>query len=161
MKGIVSSIEIAAEEGGALVSLDSVKAVAGQGLEGDRNFFDASSNPAEEHNPDKEITLIEMECIEEFNRNYQMEYTSADIRRNIATRGIRLNDLNGREFRIGEVRLKGHRLCEPCNYLAGRTTPKILEGLAHKAGLRAEILEGGIIRVGDTIELIEEGNGEG
>lgn len=161
MKGIVSAIEIAAEEGAPLVSLDAVKAVPGLGLEGDRNFLQASSQPADMHDPDKEVTLIEMECIEQFNSDYQMEYTSADIRRNIVTRGIRLNDLDGREFRVGEVRLKGHRLCEPCSYLAGRTTPKILEGLLHKAGLRAEILEGGTIRVGDTIELIDEANSEG
>jgi MOSC domain-containing protein YiiM len=64
---------------------------------------------------------------------------------------VPLNHLVGREFQIGEVRLRGMRLCEPCDYLEGLTTKGVLAGLIHRGGLRADIVSGGIIRVGDTI----------
>jgi MOSC domain-containing protein YiiM len=76
-------------------------------------------------------------------------------RRNIVTDGVSLNDLVGKEFYVGEVRIRGIRLCEPCSYLAKISFPEILKGLVHKGGLRAQILSEGLIRVGDTIHVAE------
>lgn len=154
MQGTVSYLEIAPEKGAPVQRVDAVRAVPGLGLEGDRYFTIASGSSGGEHADDDEVTLIETENIEEFNREYGTTYHPADMRRNIATRGIRLNDLAGREFRIGDVRFRGHGLCEPCKTLAKLTTPDVLQGLLHKAGLRAQILTEGTIRVGDVIEAV-------
>jgi MOSC domain-containing protein YiiM len=75
----------------------------------------------------------------------------SETRRNILTRGVRLNDLVGREFSVGEVRLRGIRLCEPCSHLAGLTGRNVIPAFTHRGGLRAQILSGGTIRVGDGI----------
>ena len=81
-----------------------------------------------------------------------LKLTAAETRRNIATRGVPLNHLVNRPFRVGEVLLRGTRLCEPCRYLDGLTRPGVMALLIHRDGLRAQILTGGIIRVGDTIQ---------
>jgi len=154
MNGIVVSIAIAPKSGEPAMNVTDVRALPGLGLEGDRYFNNARAS-AGETLPEEQITLIEIEHVEAFNAEYGRSYSAADTRRNIATRGIPLNDLEGREFRIGDVRLKGLELCEPCNYLAKITTPDVLRGLLHKGGLRAQILSEGIIRVGDTIELAD------
>jgi MOSC domain-containing protein YiiM len=77
--------------------------------------------------------------------------TAAETRRNIATTGVPLNHLVDREFSVGEVRLRGTRLCEPCKYLEGLTRPGVMGGLVHRGGVRAQILNEGVIRVGDVI----------
>lgn len=154
MKGSVVSIAIAPAAGEPARLVSDVRAIPGQGLEGDRyfNLSRTSGNPTE---PGEQVTLIETENVEAFNREYGASYTPAEMRRNIATRGIALNDLEGREFTIGEVRARGIELCEPCKYLAEITTGDVLRGLVHKAGLRAEILSEGTIRVGDAVEPVE------
>jgi MOSC domain-containing protein YiiM len=78
-----------------------------------------------------------------------------DARRNIVTRGIDLNALVGERFAVGEVQCLGQRLCEPCAHLQRLTQPGTLRGLVHRGGLRADILAGGVIRVGDEIRRIE------
>lgn len=151
MKGSVVSIAIAPNEGEPTTLVSDVRAIPGQGLEGDR-YFNISRTSGIPTAPKSQITLIETEKVETFNQEYGASYTPAEMRRNIATQGIELNDLAGREFTIGEVRVRGIELCEPCSYLAEITTGDVLRGLVHKAGLRAEILSEGIIRVGDTIQ---------
>ena len=74
-----------------------------------------------------------------------------EARRNVVTRGIDLNALVGRRFRVGDAECVGRRLCEPCAHLQRLTHPGILRDLVHRGGLRADILEGGAIRVGDTV----------
>lgn len=154
MNGKVVSIGIAPTTADRADTVQEVRAVPGLGLEGDRYFHRNGTPSAEEHKADEEVTLVEAENIEEFNRRYGTDFTPVDTRRNIATSGIRLNDLVEREFRIGEVRFKAHRLCEPCQYLSTLMVPEVLEGLLHKGGLRAQILSEGVIRVGDVIEVI-------
>jgi MOSC domain-containing protein YiiM len=80
-----------------------------------------------------------------------IKVTAAETRRNIATTGVPLNHLVDREFSVGEVRLRGTRLCEPCKYLEGLTRPGVMGGLVHRGGVRAQILNEGVIRVGDVI----------
>ena len=88
-------------------------------------------------------------------RDNEMQIAPGDARRNVVTRGVALNHLVGREFRVGGVRLRGVRLCEPCSHLEGLTRPGVLDGLVHRGGLRAQILTEGEIRVGDPIEPLE------
>lgn len=151
-QGKVLAIHIASDSATASISVENVRAVPGRGLEGDRYFYNKgfySKKPG----PDREITLIEIESIEAFNQNFQMMVSPEDLRRNIVTQGISLNQLVGEEFVIGEVCLKGIRLCEPCMYLAhilGNT--KIMRGLKHQGGLRAQILSEGLIKVSDAVK---------
>jgi MOSC domain-containing protein YiiM len=129
------------------------RAVPGLGLEGDRYFVGTGTFSPDPRKPDFELTLIESERIEAFARESGLPFTAALARRNLVTEGVDLNALVGREFQIGEVRVRGIRLCEPCNYLAKITFPQTLKGLVHKGGLRAQILTEGTLRPGDPILL--------
>jgi MOSC domain-containing protein YiiM len=128
-----------------------VHAVPGRGLEGDRYFLGTGTFAKQPQQPDFEVTLIEQEAIDAFARESGLDFTAAHARRNIVTTGVALNDLVGVEFTVGGVRIKGMRLCEPCNYLAKTTFPEVLQGLVHRGGLRAQILSEGPIRIGDPI----------
>ncbi len=86
------------------------------------------------------------------NRDYRVALDAGDSRRNIATRGVPLNQLVGREFTVGAISLKGIRLCEPCGHLEGLTREGVRAGLVHRGGLRAQILTGGVIRPGDPVQ---------
>lgn len=143
-QGTIESIHIATKSGAPIMTVPSIRAVPGKGLEGDRNFDD--------DNPKAAVTLIEIEAIEALARDYKTELAPAESRRNIVTRGIALNHLVGVEFSVGGVRMRGTELCEPCNYLASKTTQRVLPGLIHRGGIRAEILSEGAIHVGDTIQ---------
>lgn len=129
------------------------RAVPGLGLEGDRYFSGTGTFSPDPRKPDFELTLIESEKIEAFAQESGLPFTAALARRNLITEGADLNALVGREFHIGEVRVRGIRLCEPCNYLAKTSFPEALKGLVHKGGLRAQILTEGILRPGDPITI--------
>ena len=150
-KGEVVAIHVAAAAKGPMVSVTEVRAVPGKGLEGDRYFSKVgtySNNPGS----GRDVTLIEVEAIEALKRDYGIELPPADSRRNIATRGVPLNHLVGRDFKVGEVTLRGMRLCEPCAHLQKLTQQGVMRGLVHRGGLRTEIITDGIIRVGDKIQ---------
>lgn len=147
MNGTVVSIHLAKESGEKHASVSEARAVAGYGLEGDR-YFGAG---AETNDPGRELTLIESEAIEALKLEQGVDLAPGDARRNVVTQGVSLNELIGREFRAGEVRLRGIRLNEPCDHLAGLTDRRVLRGLVHRGGLRAQIVAGGTIRVGDRI----------
>jgi MOSC domain-containing protein YiiM len=131
--------------------VERVNAVAGRGLEGDR-YYRADGEPGEK--PDEEITLIAVEGLEGFAEESGITVTPAESRRQVATRGIDLNALVGRRFRVGELECEGVELCEPCTHLEGLTQPGVLKGLVHRGGLRASILTGGEIAVGDQVSAI-------
>ncbi len=104
--------------------------------------------------PDRDVTLIEIEKINEFNNEFNQNITDEDLRRNITVSNCNLNNLVGKEFQIGNVVLKGIRLCEPCKYLAEKlNNEKILTKLVHKAGLRAQIIKGGSIDITSQLEV--------
>ena len=128
-----------------------VRAVPGKGLEGDRYFNGTGTFSPPEPKPDFEVTLIEAENVAAFAAASGLPFTTLHARRNLVTEGIRLNDLVGQEFSVGEVRLRGIRLCEPCNYLAKISYPEALKGLVHQGGLRAQVLSEGVVRVGDAV----------
>jgi MOSC domain-containing protein YiiM len=143
----VEAIFLHGPEGEAMSPVDEATARAGFGLEGDR-YFRPDGNE-----PDREITLIEAEAVEAFVRDDKVPFEVAESRRNVVTRGVALNHLIGREFSVGEARLEGIRLCQPCNHLQKLTRPGVLKGLVHRGGLRARIVQDGPIRVGDPVVI--------
>ena len=147
--GKVESIHIASAAQEPVQALDQVVLIPGAGLEGDR--YALKQGTFYKPQPDHELTLIEAEAIEALRRDYDVELAFGDARRNIVTRGVPLNHLVGREFTIGGVRIRGIRLCEPCDHLQRVTGKQLIKGLRHRGGLRAQILTQGTIRVGDTI----------
>jgi MOSC domain-containing protein YiiM len=147
--GKVEAIHIAPRAKAPMQTIGRATALPGAGLEGDRyalrqgTFF----KPL----PDFELTLIESEALEALSRDYHIELSSAEARRNLVTRGVALNHLVGKEFRIGPVRIRGIRLCEPCAHLQSLTGRAVIKGLSHRGGLRAQILTEGPICVGDSV----------
>ena len=152
-EGTVISINIAANAAAPMQSVSEVRAVPGKGLEGDRYF--EHKGTFSKPQPDRELTLIEAEAVEAMKRELGVDYGLGDSRRNVVTRGVPLNHLVDKEFWIGEVRVRGLRLCEPCSHLQKLSHEKVLPGLVHRGGLRAQILTDGTIRVGETIKESE------
>lgn len=151
MEGTIVSIHIAPKAADPTVTIPEVRAVPGRGLEGDR-YFKAVGTYSDRPGPAREVTFIELEAIEALARDYSTNIEPGNARRNIVTRGVALNHLVGREFRAGEVTLRGIRLCEPCSHLQRLTgQEKVLPGLVHRGGLRAQIVTEGVIRTGDPI----------
>lgn len=151
-QGEVLSIHIAPKAGVPMEARPYAQAIAGRGLEGDR-YFDGAGYWSNNSAVDREITLIEIEAIEALAREKQIEIAPGVARRNLVTRGVPLNHLVGQEFQVGVVRFYGTRLCEPCQYLEGLTTKGVLAGLIHRGGLRAKIISGGTIRIGDLVAV--------
>src|SRR5437773_3813347 len=149
-EGTVVSINIAPEAEARMQSVDEVRAIPGRGLEGDR--YCTGNGTFSKAKPDRELTLIEAEAIEAMKRELDVDYGLSDSRRNIVTRGVPLSHLVGKEFVIGEVKVRGLRLCEPCSHLQRLSHEKVLPGLVHRGGLRAQILTEGMIQVGDVVK---------
>jgi hypothetical protein len=144
--GTVEAIWVAPAAGEPARSLDSVRALAGQGLEGDRHVSGQGTFPS--GLPGSALTLIEAEVCESF----EPALGPDDHRRNLVTRGVALNQLVGHEFTVGSVRCRGMRLCEPCMVLQRYADrPGVLRALVHRGGLRADILEDGPIAAGDPV----------
>ncbi|HVP05882.1 MAG TPA: MOSC domain-containing protein [Dehalococcoidia bacterium] len=151
MSGQIVSIHIASKAEATMTAVDEVRAVAGRGLEGDRYFLHEGTY-SETPGTGRDITFIASEAIEEVARDHNIRLAPGESRRNVTTKGIDLNALVDKEFRAGEVVLRGMRLCEPCEYLQGHTGKDGLrKALVHRGGLRADIISGGTIRVGDEI----------
>ncbi len=152
--GRLEAICITSNAADGMLSVTSAEAIAGEGLATDRY---AESRGAFQKGgvikDDEQITLIEQEAIEGASHEYDLNITHSDTRRNLLTSGIAVNHLVGKDFYVGEVLIRGHRLCEPCGYLEKHTYEGIEKALIHRGGLRAEILEGGTISVGDTIRV--------
>ncbi len=151
----VTSIYTAPEAKAPMEALESVIAVEGKGLEGDRYFSGEGTFSGTVESPSYEVTLIEAEMVEAFNARSEVALAPHDFRRNLLTKGVSLNTLVGKTFRVGDVTLRGTRLCEPCNHLATTVHKDVLQ-MVHQAGLRAGIVSGGTIRVGDPIQLVKE-----
>ena len=139
-------IGISKNKGGKIVSLNDVEAIKGKGLVNERHFKENNEKRCQ-------ITLIEIENINHYNKITGTTIPAINFLRNIVTEGTRLNELVGKEFFIGLVKLKAHDLCRPCKYLQESLKQKnLVSELLHKAGLRCEILANGKIFVGDEIK---------
>ncbi len=154
-KNAVQSIYVTAAAAGLMERREAAQALAGRGLEGDRYALGVGTY-SKKSEPARELTLIESEALEALEREYGYRMPEGQSRRNVITRGVPLNHLVGREFLVGEARLRGIRLCEPCGHLAQLTDPLARKGLVHRGGLRAQIVAGGLIRVGDEVRLAED-----
>ena len=143
-------VQIAELAAGPMLAQNSILAIAGRGLEGDR-YFNQKGTFSKNAKGGREVTFIEVEALEAFERDYGIKLDPRESRRNIVTRGVALNHLVGLEFQAGSARLKGVRLCEPCAHLEKLTGAKVLPGLVHRGGLRAAIVMDGVIQVGDSI----------
>ena len=148
--GTVVSLHITPAATAQMVSVPAVRAVPGKGLEGDRYYTQAGTF-SEKPGSDREVTLIESEAVDALRRDYEIEMDAGMSRRNIVTRGVPLNHLVGLEFQVGEVLLRGLRLCEPCGHMEKLAGRPVRPGLVHRGGLRAQILTGGTIRAGDPV----------
>ena len=136
-----------------MVARTTARLVPARGVVGDRYHDGVGTFSPHPLKPDFEVTLIESEQVMEFARVSGLPFTAEMARRNLVTEGVDLNAMVGKEFVVGEVRLLGMRLCEPCNYLAKTTFPEVLAGLVHRGGLRARIVTEGDVRIGDDIRM--------
>ena len=151
---IVERILVRSEPAGRSVEVPRVRAVEGLGLEADR-YFNGEGTFFADGKPGQALTLIEAEALEGLLAETGIELLAEDAGRNLVTRGVDLNALVGRRFRIGAVECRGDRLCEPCATLARRTDPGVLRGLAGRGGLRADILRGGELATGAALESLD------
>jgi MOSC domain-containing protein YiiM len=140
--GVVEAIHVAAAAGEPVREVEHVRAKAGVGLEGDRYAL-GRGHYSRDRRVSRDLTLIEAEVIDDLARSHGMELAPGETRRNVTTRGIRLNDLVGRRFWVGEVVCEATRLCEPCQYLTDLTGKPLLRALVHRGGLRADIVRDG------------------
>ena len=146
-EGRVEAVFISAKRGDMPHPVESVQAVAGKGLEGNR-YFDTGR-------PHEELTLIEMEQIEYALAEHGLAIDAAASGRNVLTSGIDLNALVGKRFRVGGAECRGLELCEPCTTFEARAAPGAIKALVHRAGLNAEILVGGELRPGDAVTAVD------
>ena len=152
--GTVVAIHVAPRSGEPMIGRDRILAIAGVGLEGDR-YAARAGHWSPNLGVDRDITLIEAEVIEDLAATDGIRLDPGDSRRNVTTRGIRLNELVGRRFRVGDAICEGTRLCEPCQYLTDLLGKPVLKPLVHRAGLRARIVEGGEIAVGAEVAALD------
>jgi MOSC domain-containing protein YiiM len=152
--GVVQHIHIAGDAGAPVRAVDTVRAISGVGLEGDRYAY--GRGHYQDERVSRNLTLIETEAVEALAREHEIELASGETRRNLTTRGVDLNELVGRRFWVGDVLCLGTHLCEPCQYLADLTGKPLLRPLVHRGGLRADIVRGGVIGIGDQIRPADE-----
>ena len=151
-EGEVVSVHIASVGGEPMMEVAQAQAVAGSGLAGDR-YAEGVGTYSKIQGPHREVTLIEIEAVEALARDHDIHLDAGQSRRNIVTRGVPLNHLVGAEFLVGEVRMRGVRLNEPCRYFENLLGIEGLhDALINRSGLNARVLSEGSIRAGDVIK---------
>lgn len=148
---MIEKIFTRTHSGAAATEQLSVQVQQSAGITGDRYFGRVDE-------PGLNLTLVEAEAVEQFLSDNQRPYDLSVTGRNLVTRGIRLNELLGKEFMIGEVRLLAVDLCHPCSKLGKRLADPALKAaavvkqFAGRGGLRVDVLSSGTIRVGDSVQ---------
>jgi MOSC domain-containing protein YiiM len=155
MTATVEAIYIGRTKGEALDPVTAVQALAGVGLDGDRYALKAGTFSKKSAEPGRQITLIEAEAFEHLAKAAGIALGTGESRRNVVTRGIALNELIGKRFRVGGAECVGVRLCDPCGHLEKLTRRGVKAGLENRGGLRADILVSGEVKVGDAIVVLE------
>ena len=144
----IVNICIASESGKKMEEINSIKVIANKGIVNDRYF-------KENNDKNIQITLIESENVDYYNKISGNNLIPTDFRRNVITKGISLNELVGKEILLGEVKLKVHDLCEPCRYLQELLGEKnLVKKLLNRGGLRCELLTNGNININDLIRIL-------
>jgi MOSC domain-containing protein YiiM len=149
--GILLHIFIAEAGSQPMRELAEARLIEGVGIEGDR-YATGRGYYSKLPRPDRQVTLIEIETIEAIVRDHRIPLAPNETRRNLTTRGVPLNHLVGRRFRVGEVVLQGERLNVPCKYLDGLLGRELYGPLTNRSGLNCTIVRGGLVRPGDRIE---------
>ncbi len=142
-------IVIGPVELGSVHRVEEVEAVAGRGLRGDRYF--KSGDSVEGHDPSEEITLVSIEGIEAAREESGLDITVEDLRRNLVTAGVALEELVGASFYVGEVLVEGLADNPPCRRLMRIAGKELLKPLMGRAGIRGRIVKSGVIKKGDPI----------
>jgi MOSC domain-containing protein YiiM len=150
MGGVVDSVWLAGEAGAALEDVSEALAIAGRGLAGDR-YARGLGSFSRWPGGGRAVSLIEAEVIEAVAAGHGLDLSGGRSRRNIVTRGVRLNELVGKRFRVGGALFRADRLAQPCGYLERRVGPGLQAALRGRGGLRADVLEAGVIRPGDAV----------
>jgi MOSC domain-containing protein YiiM len=150
-EGLVEGIFIGPEHSGPIHEVAEVEATPGKGLSGDRYFTEHA-----EEEPGRDITLIEAEALERLADETGIVLGPGESRRQITTRGVRLLELVGKRFYVGDVECLGIEDNPSCNHLQKLTQPGVLRGLARSGGIRADIVSGGTIRTGDAIREVPD-----
>ena len=144
----VLKLGITAIHNQSIQEVDSIEVIANQGIVGDRHF-------KQFNDPYNQISLIESEGIDNYNIKFGLNISYIDFRRNIITKGIKLNDLVGKKFKVGTVELEGIDLCRPCRHLSEKLNQNnIIKEFLRKGGLRCQILSSSNINVGDKIMML-------
>ena len=149
--GTLTGISITPSPAGEMMAVDTVDAVAHLGLTGDRYALQTGTFQRKPGEASQDVTLIEQEALDAALRDHQTSITHLMTRRNLLTVGVPLNHLVGKTFAVGDVLLRGLELCEPCRHLQKLTCKEILKPLIHRGGLRAEIIRGGTLKIGDVV----------
>ena len=145
----VLKLGITHENNKEIEEVDSIEVLANQGIIGDRHF-------KSDNDPYCQLSLIESENIDYYNLKFGLNIRYVDFRRNIITKGLKLNNLVGQKIKIGKVEVKGIDLCRPCKHLTEMLNQKnILKEFLKKGGLRCEILSSSIVKVGDDIKVLD------
>jgi MOSC domain-containing protein YiiM len=152
--GRVEHIHIAHEAAKPMLPLREAEIIAGQGISGDR-YACKLGYYSHDPKPGRHLTLIEAEVLEDISRQLGTRFSPHDSRRNMTTRGLRLNPLVGKKLCLGTVLLEVIRLCDPCAYMQELVGQPVLKPLVDRGGIRCDVITGGIIRVGDTITVVE------
>jgi MOSC domain-containing protein YiiM len=151
--GILRGIWISPHARKSLMSVSEVRAVPERGLEGDRYFF-ARGSFSRWPGAGRAVSLIDEEVLEAIRREHGIDLAEGRHRRNLVVAGVSLPDLKDRTFRIGTAVFRGVRPCAPCRYLENITETGVFDALMGRGGFRADVIEEGIVRVGDTLELL-------
>lgn len=153
MNAKLIEIYFASAAGAPMQNVDSIRALARTGLEGDR--YSRKAGTYSKFPGAHDVTLFEIEAIWDFYQFSGMDLHPSQVRRSLITEGVKLVDLINAEFSIGPVRFRGLRPCPPCLYLSQLLKiPELLRGLAHSGGIYAEILNEGVLSVGDSVSLM-------
>jgi len=156
MNGRVEAIHITQAAGAPMEALEAVEALVGGGLAGDRYLLGTGFYSAQPRaDGGRELTLIEVEVLEALAAEHGIRLTAADSRRNLTTRGLRLPELIGRRFTVGAIVCEGVDHCPPCQHLVNVTGRPLLAPLVGRSGIRARIVIGGWLRVGDAITVVD------
>jgi hypothetical protein len=147
--GVVEAIVLGASASAPLTYAPEAVAIPGRGLEGDR--YAAGAGTFASGRPGSALTLVDAAVLEDL---AQAHGGPIDHRRNLVVRGADLNALVGRRFSVGEALCEGRRMCEPCAHLERLNGGGVLRPLVHRGGLRADIVEGGPVRVGDEVVAV-------
>lgn len=156
--GRVEEMYVAPAAAAPVAARTEVEAIAGQGLAGDRyaNHAGTFTNDPRYPQTGRHVTLISAEALDRVARETDVDLAPGAHRRNLVVRGLDVDSLLGKRFRIGAVECVGIRPCPPCPHLERLTRTGIIRALVHDGGVRAEFLSSGTIRVGDEIVITGE-----